>query len=96
MKIIGRDLLEVFCSRHADCRSWIEAWLLEVNGMSWARPQDIRDRYSTASFLQGSLVVFNVRGNNYRLEVHVAYRNSIVTVRWIGTHREYDERNRRR
>lgn len=96
MKIIGRDLLDVFCSKHADARSWIEAWLLEVSGMSWATPRDIRDRYATASFLAGNQVVFNVRGNNYRLEVHVAYRNGIVTVQWIGTHREYDERNRRR
>ncbi|MGH8251959.1 MAG: type II toxin-antitoxin system HigB family toxin [Steroidobacteraceae bacterium] len=96
MKIIGRDLLEAFCSSHADARSWIEAWLLEVGGMSWDTPRDIKNRYVTASILPGNRVVFNVRGNHYRLEVHVTYRNRVVTVQRIGTHREYDERNRRR
>ena len=64
--------------------------------MSWATPQHIKVRYASASFLHGNVVIFNVRGNSYRLEAHVAYRNGIVTVLWAGTHREYDERNRRR
>lgn len=64
--------------------------------MSWATPERIKVRYASASFLRGNVVIFNVRGNAYRLEVHVAYRNGIVTVLWAGTHREYDERNRRR
>jgi mRNA interferase HigB len=49
-----------------------------------------------ASFLLGNIVVFNVRGNNYRMEVQVAYKVSVITVLWIGSHAEYDERNRRR
>lgn len=64
--------------------------------MSWAAPQDIRNRYATVSLLHGNVVIFNVRGNNYRLEVHVDFRNGIATVLWVGTHSEYDERNRRR
>ena len=56
--------------------------------MSWATPQRIKVRYASASFLHGNVVIFNVRGNAYRLEAHVAYRNGIVVV--------YDERNRRR
>ena len=96
MRIIGRDRLDAFCARHADARTWIEAWLHEVETTSWAVPQDIRDRYASASFLAGNLVIFNVRGNNYRLEVHVAFRSGVVTVRWAGTHREYDDWNRRK
>ena len=64
--------------------------------MERATPQDVRNRYSTASFLSGGLVIFNVRGNKYRLEVHVAYRSGVMAIVWIGTHREYDRRNRRR
>lgn len=96
MRIVGRDRLDAFCSRHPDTRPWIEAWLHETEGVSWTTPQDIRDRYAAASFLPGNVVIFNVRGNNFRLEVRVAFRNGIVTVLWAGTHREYDERNRRR
>ena len=96
MRIIGRDLLDGFCAQHADARSWLEAWLQEVGGMSWSTPREIKERYASASFLPGSIVIINVRGNHYRLEVHVAYRTGLVTVLWIGTHRDYDARNRRR
>ncbi|MGH8130612.1 MAG: type II toxin-antitoxin system HigB family toxin [Steroidobacteraceae bacterium] len=96
MRIVGRNRLDAFCARYADARQWIEAWLHETESMSWTKPQDIKDRYAMASFLHGDVVIFNVRGNSYRLEVHVAFRSGIVTVLWVGTHREYDERNRRR
>jgi mRNA interferase HigB len=96
MRIVGRDRLDVFCLKHADARQWIEAWLHESESLSWATPQDVRNRFPSASFLLGNVVIFNVRGNNYRLEVHVDFRNGIATVLWVGTHREYDERNRRR
>lgn len=96
MRIIGRDLLDAFCTRHADARRWIEAWLNETQEMSWGSPQDIKERYAAASFLPGNVVIFNVRGNRYRLEILVSYRNGIAVVRWAGTHEEYDQRNRRR
>jgi len=96
MRVVGRSRLDAFCSRRPDARPWIEAWLHEAESMTWATPVEVKARYGTASFLRGNVVIFNVRGNNYRLEVRVAFRNGIVTVLWIGTHREYDERNRRR
>jgi mRNA interferase HigB len=96
MIVVGRGRLDAFCSRYPDARAWIEAWLHEAETMSWVTPQRIKVRYASASFLHGNVVIFNVRGNAYRLEVHVAYRNGIVTVLWAGTPREYDERNRRR
>jgi mRNA interferase HigB len=79
---------------YPDTRPWLAAWLYEVEGMAWTTPQEIRNRYATASFLPGNLAIFNVRGNNHRLEVNVAFRTGIVTVLWIGTHRDYDRRNR--
>ena len=96
MRVVGRDKLEAFCSRFPDARPWLEAWLHESEGMSWAMPQEIRDRYAAASFLPGNVVIFNVRGNHYRMEVNVAFKIGIVTVLWIGTHAEYDERNKKR
>jgi mRNA interferase HigB len=74
----------------------IENWLADVESAVWTTPQDIRRRYASASFLPQGVVVFNVKGNAYRLEVSVAYRTGVVVIEWIGTHREYDERNKRR
>jgi mRNA interferase HigB len=96
MRIVGRNRLDEFCSTHADARPWIEVWLQETAGISWATPQDIRNRYATASFLHSNIVIFNVRGNKYRLEVQVDFRNGIVSVLWVGKHSEYDERNQQR
>jgi len=96
MRIVGRETLDQFCARHAGARKWIAAWLGEVGSSNWAKPQAIKDQYASASFLEGNTVIFNVKGNDYRLEVQVAYRTATVVVKWIGTHAEYDERNARR
>jgi mRNA interferase HigB len=96
MRIVGRESLDQFCSRHADARKWISSWLSEVESSTWATPQAIRDRYASASFVEGNTVIFNVKGNGYRLEVLVAYRTGTVVVKWIGTHAEYDARRAKR
>jgi mRNA interferase HigB len=96
MKVVGRGLLEDFCRKHTDARSWIEAWLAEVEEAVWVKPQAIKDRYASVSFLAANVVIFNVKGNEYRMEVTAAYKTGIIVIRWIGTHREYDERNRHR
>ena len=96
MRIAGRELLERFCGKHADARAWIERWLADVELAAWARPGDIRSQYASASFLADAVVIFNVKGNAHRLEVGVAYHTGIVSILWAGTHREYDERNRKR
>jgi mRNA interferase HigB len=96
VRIAGRERLELFCGKHADARPWIEHWLADVGSAAWRTPRDVRERYSSASFLPGGLVIFNVKGNAYRLEIAVAYRTGVVSVQWAGTHREYDKRNKRR
>jgi len=96
MRIAGRERLDAFCTKHPDARRWIENWLADVESAAWKAPLDIRKRYASASFLAGGVVIFNVKGNTYRLEVGVAYGAGVVSVRWAGTHREYDERHKRR
>lgn len=92
MKIIGRNKLSAFSHKHADCRSWLENWLVDVEHIRWKRPADIKFRYPTVSLLADHIVIFNVKGNHYRLETKVAYETQIVLVRWIGTHAQYTRR----
>jgi mRNA interferase HigB len=96
MKIAGRNLLEGFCAQYSDARHWIENWLSDAEAAKWAKPQDMKERYASAGFLAGNTVIFNVKGNAYRLEVTCAYRVGVVVVKWVGTHAEYDARNRKR
>jgi mRNA interferase HigB len=96
MKITGRGVLAAFTQEHADARRWIENWLADVEQTTWRNPQDIKNRYASASFLAGNRVIFNVKGNDYRLEVIVAFKTGVVVVDWAGTHAEYDRRNQQR
>ena len=73
MRIAGRERLERFCEKHADARAWIERWLADVELVAWTKPGDIRSQYASASFVADGVVIFNVKGNAYRLEVAIAH-----------------------
>jgi mRNA interferase HigB len=96
MKLVGRNRLDEFCANHPDARAWIENWLADVEAAEWRNPHQLKETYPSASLLGSGSTVFNVRGNHYRLEVKIAYRTSTVVVLWLGTHREYDARNKKR
>lgn len=88
MKLHGQQVLHDFCLQYPSARTWVQAWAAEVGKSTWTTPQDIKDRYRTVSFV-GSHVIFNVKGNDFRMATHVAYRMGIVVVKWIGTHTDY-------
>ncbi len=89
MRLIGRDVLCDFKSQYTEARSQINSWEAEVNAARWDRPMDIKQRYASASFLKNNQVVFNIKGNKYRLLVKVDYINKIVLVKKAGSHKEY-------
>jgi mRNA interferase HigB len=95
MLLVGRDQLDEFTRAHADARAWIENWIADIEAAQWRSPQDIKNNYASASFLADRVVVFNVKGNRYRLEVLVAFSTGVVVVRWAGTHAEYTRRGNR-
>lgn len=91
MLVVGRKILEDFSAGHADARSQLDAWLSEVEEADWQSPIDVKARYASASILGGNVVVFNVKGNDYRLEVKISYTSKTVLVTRIGTHAEYSK-----
>lgn len=92
MRILGQSTLSKFLDSHADARTWVVNWVADVRGSHWTSFHDIRDKYPSASFLANSIVIFNVRGNNHRLETQVAFGTQVIAVKWIGTHAEYNHR----
>ncbi|MFQ5787362.1 MAG: type II toxin-antitoxin system HigB family toxin [Thermodesulfobacteriota bacterium] len=92
MTLIGREKLHHFIFKNTDTRNWIENWIADVQNANWQSPRDIKNRYSNASFLANNIVIFNVKGNSYRLQVQIAYKTKKVNVVWIGTHAEYNKR----
>lgn len=93
MKLLGKKLLDDFKQKHADAKSQIESWEAEVEEAQWTSPADLKRRYPKASLLKDQHVVFNICWNRYRLLVQISYKNSIVLVKKIGTHKEYDNWN---
>jgi mRNA interferase HigB len=91
MKITDIGLILDFANEHADARTPLEAWLAEVRDAQWESPNDIKARHTSASFLSDNRVVFNIKGNRYRLLVQISYRLKVVFIKRIGTHAEYSK-----
>lgn len=72
-------------------RSQYEAWLDIVTRANWRNPEDVKASYPKASILKAGWVVFNIKGNDYRLVAAVQYRAGAVAIRFFGSHPEYDE-----
>ncbi len=91
MRIISRKKLREFWESHPDARVSLEAWFADVKQAEWKTPNDIKTVYRNVSFVANNRVIFNIKGNKYRLIVAVQYTYQLVYIRFVGTHEEYDE-----
>ncbi|GAB4061195.1 type II toxin-antitoxin system HigB family toxin [Uliginosibacterium sediminicola] len=90
MRIVALKTLRDFWLQHPAAEQALKAWLDEARQADWQSPADIKARYRSASFLHNRRVVFNIKGNDFRLVVAVAYRFQAVYVKFVGTHAQYD------
>jgi mRNA interferase HigB len=91
MRLVGKELLAEFSNQHADIRGPLNAWVFEVEEANWAGPADIKARYPSASLLSDNRVIFNIKGNTYRIETKVSYAIKVLLATRIGTHAEYSK-----
>src|SRR2546423_64301 len=96
MQIVGLDKLDEFAGKHADARPWIDNWIADAKLVTWRTPQDIKNRYASARLLANNVVIFNIKGNRYRLEVLLAYKTGTVVIRQVSTHAEYSKPKKRK
>ena len=90
MRVVAVKTLRDFWRRHPDAEQPLRAWHDEACKAEWRQPADVKAVYRSASVLKNRRVVFNIRGNEYRLIVAIAYRVGVVYVKFIGTHAQYD------
>ena len=93
MQVTGLLALQDLKNRHADVKTQVDAWLSEVEIAQWNSPQDIKLRYPSASILSDNQVVFNLKGNKYRLLVKIYYKRQTIFIKKAGTHAEYSRWN---
>ena len=91
MRVIARKTLREFYEEHADSKNALDAWFHEAVAAHWHDTKDIKLRYPSADILPGNRVVFNIKGNSYRLIVKIHYNTGVVFIRFVGTHAEYDK-----
>jgi len=90
MRIIAKRTLREFWSEYRDAEEPLLAWYREVEQEDWDTPAKVKEKYRNASIVGGNRVVFNIKGNDYRLVVKINYPYRVVYVRFVGTHAEYD------
>ena len=90
MRVIAKKILREFWEKHPDSEQQLKAWYQETDSAEWKTPREIKREYPTASFLADNRVVFNIRGNHYRLIVKINYDYGMIWIRFIGKHADYD------
>ena len=96
MRVIARRTLREFVESlagHKDqpaVKAALDAWFDEASKASWRSTADVKRRYATASIVSAERIVFNVKGNDYRLVVAVDFEKAIVWIKWVGSHKDYD------
>ena len=97
MRVIARRTLREFTDSRANhkdqpaLKAALDAWFAEASKARWNSTADIKRRYATASVVNAERIVFNIKGNDYRLVARVQYQAGVLAIRFFGTHAEYDE-----
>lgn len=91
MRIISRSTLRDFWESHPNAEEALKAWYYEASRANWQSPADIKSAHDNASIVANNRVVFNIKGNTYRLIAAIRYDIGIIFIRFIGTHAEYDK-----
>jgi mRNA interferase HigB len=90
MRILALSTLRAFWGKHPNAEVPLRAWYALASRAHWKTPADIKAVYRNASFTANNRVVFNIKGNDYRLVVAVRYDRGLMYVRFVGAHRQYD------
>lgn len=93
MRIISRKTLKTFWVAHSQSERALRAWFHESKVARWKSFQDIRRDFPTADIRPGNRVIFDIKGNTYRLVTKIHFNTGIVFIRFVGTHAEYDRIN---
>lgn len=93
MQIIAKKTLRDFWTREARAEAPLRAWHAIVSNAKWSGPADVKAMFGSVDFVSDNRAIFNIGGNKFRLIVHIAYPYKRVLIKFVGTHKEYDQIN---
>ena len=92
-RIIAKKILREYWEKHSEREQYLKTWYETAKSSNWKNPNEIKQTYVNASILKDNRVVFNIKGNSFRLIVKFNYERQWAFIRFIGTHTEYDKIN---
>jgi len=90
-RIFAKSTLRNFWEKYPDSEQYLKTWYDTAMNANWENPNDVKQSYANASILKDSRVVFNIKGNSYRLVIKFNFAHQVAFIRFIGTHAEYDK-----
>jgi mRNA interferase HigB len=90
-RIFAKSTLRIFWENHPDSEQYLKTWFDTAMSSGWKSPNEVKQTYANASILKDGRIVFNIKGNTYRLVVKLNFEKQWIFIRFIGTHEEYDK-----
>ena len=90
MRVVAKKALVEFYTEHSDAKTALEEWYEKTQKAEWETFADVRQTFNSADTIGNNRVVFNIKGNNYRLVALILFKIKMVYIRFVGTHQEYD------
>jgi mRNA interferase HigB len=90
-RIFAKSTLRNFWEKHADAEQYLKTWYDTAMSSEWRDPSDVKNTYAHASILKDNRIIFNIKGNSYRLVTKFNFEKKWIFIRFIGTHAEYDK-----
>ncbi len=92
-RIVAKRTLREFWEKHAESEQYLKTWYDTAKNSNWKTPNDVKNSYANASILKNERIIFNIKGNDYRLIAKFNFQKGWIFIRFIGTHSEYDKIN---
>lgn len=90
-RIFSKSTLQEYWRRNPETEQYLKTWFETVAESNWKNPIDVKSTFASASILKDGRVVFNIKGNSFRLVARINYEKEWLFIRFIGTHQEYDK-----
>jgi len=91
MRIIAKKTLKEYFEKNAESKQPLLIWYKEVNNGKWKNHNEMKETFTSLSIIPNERIVFNIKGNKYRVVTKVNYDYQIMWIRFVGTHAEYDK-----
>ena len=90
-RVFAKRTVREFWEKHAETEQYLKTWYDTVKNCNWQSPSDVKQTYSTVNVLKSGRLVFNIKGNDYRLVAKINFQKQWLFIRFIGSHAEYDK-----